>query len=157
MRLRILIIAAIVILPAHLPAQTVPTCSPKTPCIQVCTGTTATSCTLTLLSTIVPHLSIGTVLTLPAGNQATANITGEAPYFVLDLAIPMGSQGNPGGQGPPGPLIKGLTVSTDGLTLTWNGTFVTTGAGQGSITLDGFALTCKQASVGAAVPICTKQ
>ena len=123
MRLRILIIAAIVILPAHLPAQSAPICSPAVPCIQVCTGVTATSCKLTPLSSVLVQ----------------------------------GPPGPMGPQGVPGPLIKGLTVSTDGLTLTWNGTFVTTGAGQGSITLDGFALTCKQASVGAAVPICTKQ
>lgn len=38
-------------------------------------------------------LSIGTVETLPAGSQATAEITGDAPNQTLSLAIPQGADG----------------------------------------------------------------
>jgi hypothetical protein len=131
MRLRITIIALFIFLPAHLPAQTAVStnaCTSGT-CVYTCTfnSGTATKCSWMPIASLI-------------GPQGPAGVPG--------------ATGPSGPQGVPGPLIKGLTVSTDGLTLTWNGTFVTTGAGQGSITLDGFVLTCKQVSVGKAAPAC---
>jgi hypothetical protein len=41
-------------------------------------------------------LAIGTVTTLPPGEQATATITGDAPEQVLNLNLPQGEKGDPG-------------------------------------------------------------
>lgn len=49
-------------------------------------------------------LTIGTVETLPAGSQATATITGDAPNQTLSLALP---QGPDGGDGPANTLTIG--------------------------------------------------
>src|ERR1700722_127832 len=108
MRLRLFIIALAVFGPAHLPAraQAVSTnaCTSGT-CVYTCTfaAGTATKCQWLPVASLI-------------GPQGPAGVPG--------------ATGPIGPQGMPGPLIKGLTVSTDGLTLTWNGTFVTTGAGQ---------------------------
>ena len=56
-------------------------------------------------------LSIGNVETLPAGQNATASLTGESPNQVLNLGLPrgdtgegsVGPQGPQGEQGPQGP------------------------------------------------------
>src|ERR1700722_7035659 len=128
MRLRLFIIALAVFGPAHLPAraQAVSTnaCTSGT-CVYTCTfaAGTATKCQwLPVASLIGP----------------------QGPPGVPRAPGPIGPQGMAG------PLIKRFSVPTGGLGLTWNSTFVTPGGGQGSITLDGFALTCKQASVGSA-------
>lgn len=42
---------------------------------------------------LVPKMSIGTVVTLPAGSMATAEFTGTGAAPVLNLGIPMGEQG----------------------------------------------------------------
>lgn len=42
---------------------------------------------------ITPNLTIGTVETLPSGNQATATITGDKENPVLNLEIPKGTDG----------------------------------------------------------------
>lgn len=52
---------------------------------------------------------------------------------------PQGIAGAGGPQGPPGTMPAGFSLSADGKTLTWNGTFSTTG-GNGQITLDGATL-----------------
>lgn len=46
-----------------------------------------------------PNVTIGTVQTLPAGANATAEITGTTPTLALNLGIP---RGDPGEQGPKG-------------------------------------------------------
>lgn len=46
-----------------------------------------------------PNVTIGTVQTLPAGANATAEITGTTPNLALNLGIP---KGDPGEQGPKG-------------------------------------------------------
>lgn len=43
-----------------------------------------------------PNIQIGTVETLPAGSEATANITGEPENPVLNLGIPQGKEGGGG-------------------------------------------------------------
>lgn len=43
-----------------------------------------------------PNLSIGTVTTLEAGQNATASITGTAESPILNLGIPKGAKGEPG-------------------------------------------------------------
>lgn len=50
-------------------------------------------------------LTIGNVETLPAGQNATATITGEAPNQILNLGLPRGDtgEGSIGPQGPEGP------------------------------------------------------
>ena len=47
-------------------------------------------------------LEIGTVVTLPADQPATASITGESPAQKLNLGIPQGKQGATGNPGAPG-------------------------------------------------------
>ena len=44
-----------------------------------------------------PNLTIGTVTTLEAGQNATASITGESPDLTLNLGIPKGADGEGGG------------------------------------------------------------
>lgn len=46
-----------------------------------------------------PNLTIGTVTTLDAGQNATASITGESPDLTLNLGIPKGAKGEPGMDG----------------------------------------------------------
>lgn len=50
-------------------------------------------------------LTIGTVETLPSGQNATASITGESPNQVLNLGLPRGDtgEGSVGPEGPQGP------------------------------------------------------
>ena len=50
-------------------------------------------------------LTIGNVETLPAGQNATASISGDAPNQVLNLGLPRGDtgEGSVGPQGPEGP------------------------------------------------------
>lgn len=52
----------------------------------------------------MPDISIGEVTTLPAGENATATMTGTALYPVLNLGIPQGATGPQGNQGPIGPM-----------------------------------------------------
>ena len=49
------------------------------------------------------NLTIGSVTTLAAGSNATANITGVAPDLTLNLGIPKGDKGDTGAQGIQGP------------------------------------------------------
>lgn len=53
-------------------------------------------------------LSIGTVETLPAGSEASAEITGESPAQMLNLSLPAGPQGEQGETG----LASQLTIGT---------------------------------------------
>ncbi len=46
-----------------------------------------------------PNLTIGSVTTLDAGQNATASITGESPDLTLNLGIPKGADGQPGTNG----------------------------------------------------------
>ena len=46
-----------------------------------------------------PNLTIGSVTTLEAGQNATASITGESPDLTLNLGIPKGADGQPGADG----------------------------------------------------------
>ena len=46
-----------------------------------------------------PNLTIGSVTTLDAGQNATAIITGESPDLTLNLGIPKGADGQPGADG----------------------------------------------------------
>lgn len=52
----------------------------------------------------MPEISIGEVITLPAGESATATMSGTALYPVLNLGIPQGAAGPQGNQGPIGPM-----------------------------------------------------
>jgi len=45
---------------------------------------------------LTPTLTIGTVTTGEPGTEASAEITGTAPNFVLNLTIPQGEPGTPG-------------------------------------------------------------
>lgn len=50
-----------------------------------------------------PNVTIGTVQTLPAGANATAEITGATPNLALNLGIPKGDPGEQGPKGDTGP------------------------------------------------------
>lgn len=69
----------------------------------------------------------------PTGPQGPAGVQGpqgdQGPQGIA------GVNGAQGPQGPPGTMPAGFSLSADGKTLTWNGTFSTTG-GNGQITLD---------------------
>lgn len=58
-------------------------------------------------------LQIGTVTTLPAGSNATAEITGESPEQVLNLSLPQGEQGGKGDPGPANTLTIGTVMTLD--------------------------------------------
>lgn len=55
-------------------------------------------------------LTIGTVETLPAGSQATAEITGDAPNQTLSLGIPQGEKGDDGSGGSGDLTLESLYV-----------------------------------------------
>ena len=65
-----------------------------------------------------PNVTIGTVQTLPAGANATAEITGTTPNLALNLGIPKGDpgeqgpKGDTGETGPQGPSGLGLPTPT---------------------------------------------
>lgn len=65
-----------------------------------------------------PNVTIGTVQTLPAGANATAEITGTTPNLALNLGIPKGDpgeqgpKGDTGEAGPQGPAGLGLPTPT---------------------------------------------
>lgn len=65
-----------------------------------------------------PNVTIGTVQTLPAGANATAEITGTTPNLSLNLGIPKGDpgeqgpKGDTGETGPQGPAGLGLPTPT---------------------------------------------
>ena len=65
-----------------------------------------------------PNVTIGTVQTLPAGANATAEITGTTPNLALNLGIPKGDpgeqgpKGDTGDTGPQGPAGLGLPTPT---------------------------------------------
>lgn len=65
---------------------------------------------------ITPDIQIGTVTTLPAGSEATASMTGTAAAPLLNLGIPKGDKGDPGGASAAG-LSLGLTSATVGQTI----------------------------------------
>ena len=82
---------------------------------------------------ITPELTIGTVTTVPAGQNAAATLTGTAVKPVLNLSLPQGptgEKGETGAQGPAGPAytlpaasaqtLGGVKVGT-GLTVDENG------------------------------------
>lgn len=60
-----------------------------------------------------PNLSIGTVTTLEAGQDATASMGGTAESPVLNLGIPKGAKGEPG-EGGAGAWYVTLTPNDDG-------------------------------------------
>lgn len=62
-------------------------------------------------------LTIGTVTTLPAGENATASLTGESPNQVLNLGLPRGDTGA-GSVGPQGPQGEQGPKGDNGLTPT---------------------------------------
>lgn len=155
MRLRTLLVIA---LAAPLWGQSASVClpTPKNPCI--CVFTSASVCTLTPLSVLQSQVpgpqgppgvagSAG-----PMGPRGPVGATGsngpQGPQGDTGSTGATGPQGPIGNTGPQGPqgvsgtLLPGLTVSTDGTILTWNGIFKTTASGPGSIQMDGFALTC---------------
>lgn len=78
-----------------------------------------------------PNFTVNTS-TLPAGQPASATVTGTSPNLTLNLAIPQGAQG-PAGQGTPGvdgipafaPLLAGFTqpAVNSTVTITTNGSF----------------------------------
>lgn len=61
-----------------------------------------------------PNLSIGTVTTLEAGQNATASMGGTAESPVLNLGIPRGAKGEPGEGGGAGAWYVTLTPDDDG-------------------------------------------
>ena len=58
-----------------------------------------------------PNLSIGTVTTLEAGQNATANMGGTAESPVLNLGIPRGAKGEPG-QGGSVDIVTSVSASS---------------------------------------------
>ena len=74
---------------------------------------------------VTPNLQIGTVTTLPAGNQATAKITGTAANPVLSLGIPQGADAAGGSIGVtagygrcsdvPDAVTKSVAIQTEGM------------------------------------------
>lgn len=149
MRLRILIIATIVILPAHLPAQTacttpIPTtCTATAPCVPVYvySGSAVTKCTWKFYSQgggVGPQGPPG-----PQGPAGPVGATGQqGPQGATGAQGPSGPIGP---QGPAGQLPSGLTVS--GITLNWSGNFIATGTvtsqtGTGQILVGGYNLGC---------------
>lgn len=61
-----------------------------------------------------PNLTIGTVTTLEAGQNATASITGTAESPVLNLGIPKGAKGEPGtgGGGSSVDIVTSVSASS---------------------------------------------
>lgn len=62
---------------------------------------------------VTPNLSIGTVTTLEAGQNATASMGGTAESPVLNLGIPRGAKGEPGQGGGAGAWYVTLTPGTN--------------------------------------------
>ena len=65
---------------------------------------------------VTPNLTIGTVETLPSGNDATATITGDKENPVLNLGIPKGADGK-GGSGGSGEENKINSISVNGVNV----------------------------------------
>nr|DAW47940.1 MAG TPA: nucleoid-associated protein [Caudoviricetes sp.] len=59
-----------------------------------------------------PNLSIGTVTTLEAGQNATASMGGTAESPVLNLGIPKGAKGEPGQGGSSVDIVTSVSVSS---------------------------------------------
>jgi len=153
MRLQLAILA----LATSVAAQTAVTPT-QTQYIQVCTnvGQPKMTCNFVPLSTIQipgpPGPAGQSGATGPAGPQGPAGQNGatgaQGPQGIMGPVGATGPIGEPGAQGPtgpPGPQIPGLTVSSDGLTLTWNGIFKTTASGPGQLQMNGFSLSCTAA------------
>lgn len=89
-------------------------------------------------------LTIGSVSTLPAGSQATASITGEAPNQVLNLGIPKGKDGTGSSSSytlPPATsdTLGGVKVGS-GLSVAEDGTISANGTGSsGDVDLSSYA------------------
>ena len=64
-----------------------------------------------------PNLTIGSVTTLDAGQNATASMGGTAESPVLNLGIPRGAKGEPGESGGGTDISLGLTSATVGQTI----------------------------------------
>ena len=64
-----------------------------------------------------PNLTIGSVTTLEAGQNATASMGGTAESPVLNLGIPRGAKGEPGEGGGGTDISLGLTSATVGQTI----------------------------------------
>lgn len=62
---------------------------------------------------VTPNLSIGTVTTLEAGQNATASMGGTAESPVLNLGIPRGAKGEPGQGGGAGAWYVTVTPGTN--------------------------------------------
>lgn len=63
---------------------------------------------------VTPYLTIGTVTTLDAGQDATASMGGTAESPVLNLGIPKGAKGEPGQGGGAGAWYVTVTPDDDG-------------------------------------------
>lgn len=59
-----------------------------------------------------PNLTIGTVTTLGAGEDAAASITGTAESPVLNLGIPKGAKGEPGQGGSSVDIVTSVSASS---------------------------------------------
>ena len=70
---------------------------------------------------VTPNLTIGTVETLPSGNQATATITGDKENPVLNLGIPKGAdgQGGSGGSASAVDVLEGKKIAFVGDSITY--------------------------------------
>lgn len=91
-----------------------------------------------------PNLTIGTVTTLDAGQNATASITGESPNLTLNLGIPKGANGEPGESGggtdislgltsaAVGQIIKVKAIDESGKPTAWEAADMQSGGGGGS-------------------------
>ena len=64
-----------------------------------------------------PNITIGTITTLDAGSNATANITGIAPNLTLNLGIPKGDKGDKGEAGSASSSDNLVTTDISGTTL----------------------------------------
>ena len=161
MRLRNAIIA--LMLTAPLWAQSSATCTSQSPCICVYTiSAGGGACKLVPIASVLipgpqgqPGASGAPGPMGPTGPQGVQGPAGQdgaqGPQGVAGLPGPAGPQGVAGQNGadgaqgpvgPPGPMIPGLSVSADGITLTWNGIFKTSSSGPGSIGMNGFTLSC---------------
>ncbi len=61
---------------------------------------------------VTPNLTIGTVTTLEAGQNATASITGTAESPVLSFGIPRGAKGEPGAGGGGVDIVTSVSASS---------------------------------------------
>lgn len=91
---------------------------------------------------ITPDIQIGTVTTLPAGSEATASISGTTAAPLLNLGIPKGDKGDPGGASGAdlslglssatiGQIAKIAAVDNNGAPTAWQAVDLPTAGGNG--------------------------